>query len=662
MRPLSFISSALVMCAVCLLLSGCELSSTAGPTAETGLAIQGRVQGGQQAIVGAHVYLFAANTTGYGGAGIAASSSNASISLLTSGTGRALDSSGGATNGDYYVTSVTNGAFNISGDYTCTGGQQVYLYAVGGNPGLAGGTNNTGAGLLAALGTCPGSTGTTGNTFSSSLYVVMDEVSTIATAYALAGFATDAVHVSSSGSALAQTGIKNAFLNASNLETLSTGLALASTPSGIATVPQATIDTLANILGACVNTDGTVAGPTNPTACYTLFTNALSGGTTGTQPTDTATAAINIAHNPAANLAALYALSTATPPFAPALSAKPNDWTIALEFTGGGMNSSESVAIDSAGNAWVVGYDSSVVTEIPVTGTYVSGALGYQVGLSHPYTIAIDLSGNAWMTSAGTSVITEISSTGTAVSGSPFSGGGLNYPIGIATDRLGNAWIGNHFGDSVVGFSSAGGLLTGSGGYTGSGVIGPQGVAVDGSGSVWSSDNISFHASKFSVAGTLLGDYTGGGLNLPIDVALDSQGDAWFANYGGNSVTKLSNSGVAATGSPFTGGGMTVCYGIAVDGAGNVWVANFGSGGGLTELSNSGAVLSGALGYTGGVVNSATTAAIDGSGDVWTNSLLTPPTAVVELVGAAAPVITPLVAGLPATPTGNGSSNLGTRP
>ena len=77
-------------------------------------------------------------------------------------------------------------------------------------------------------------------------------------------------------------------------------------------------NTLANILAACVNTPGTTS------ACSTLFTNALPGGTTGTQPTDTATAAIDIAHNPAANITALYGLATANPPFSPALSAQPN--------------------------------------------------------------------------------------------------------------------------------------------------------------------------------------------------------------------------------------------------------------------------------------------------------------------------------------------------
>ena len=53
--------------------------------------------------------------------------------------------------------------------------------------------------------------------------------------------------------------------------------------------------------------------------------------------------------------------------------------------------------------------------------------------------------------------------------------------------------------------------------------------------------------------------------------------------------------------------------------------------------------------------------AVDGSGNVWfTNH--DSAGAVEELIGAATPVITPIVAGLPLTPTADGSSNLGTRP
>jgi hypothetical protein len=61
------------------LLSGCAMSDLTSPN-NTGSAalvpIKGNVHGGQQPVVGAHVYLFAANITGYGGLGIAASSAN----------------------------------------------------------------------------------------------------------------------------------------------------------------------------------------------------------------------------------------------------------------------------------------------------------------------------------------------------------------------------------------------------------------------------------------------------------------------------------------------------------------------------------------------------------------------------------------------------------
>jgi hypothetical protein len=193
-------------------------------------------------------------------------------------------------------------------------------------------------------------------------------------------------------------------------------------------------------------------------------------------------------------------------------------------------------------------------------------------------------------------------------------------------------------------------------------LLGPEGTAVDGAGNIWSADRSSNHASKFTIAGTLLGDFSAGG--TPEWIALDSQGNAWFSTRTSGSVTKLTNSGAAATGSPFTSAGVSSLYGLAVDGAGNVWVADYDTGGGVFELSNSGTLLSPPLGYTGGVINSAGSPTIDGSGNVWveTQANASLPGGVVELVGAATPVITPLAAGLPATPTSDGSSKLGTRP
>jgi len=197
--------------ALILFATGCAFSPAAAPTPQSGAALQGRIHGGQNPIIGAHIYLFAAGAGGYGGNGIAASAANASSSLLSASSTGYSDSVGA-----YVLTTAPYGNFSITGDWSCTAGQQLYLYALGGNTGA--GNINSAAGLLAALGDC--------STVNSSTYAFINEVSTIATAYALAGFATDATHISSSGTTLAAQGIKNAFLNVTNLETLNTGVAL----------------------------------------------------------------------------------------------------------------------------------------------------------------------------------------------------------------------------------------------------------------------------------------------------------------------------------------------------------------------------------------------------------------------------------------------------
>lgn len=80
----------------------------------------------------------------------------------------------------------------------------------------------------------------------------------------------------------------------------------------------------------------------------------------------------------------------------------------------------------------------------------------------------------------------------------------------------------------------------------------------------------------------------------------------------------------------------------------------------MIELNSSALLLSGNGYYRSGGINGPYGIAIDGSGDAWIANLSG--NSVTEMVGVATPVITPIVAGLPATPTADGSSNLGTRP
>ena len=640
---------ALVFC-LPLVLTGCALNSSDAPTADAGLAIQGSVHGGQQPIVGSHVYLLAASSSGYG---------TKSQSLMTSVPGSTtLDTSGGPTNGFYYVTSGTAGAFTITGDYSCTPNTQVYIYALGGNPGAG---TNSGAGLLAVLGNCPSAA----NFQTATPYVVVNEVSTIAAAYSFAGFATDATHVASSNTTLAKTGIKNAFANAANLASLSTGAALTTTPAGNGIAPQATVYTLADILASCVNSTGAITGPTNPTACYTLFSSATSNGASnGTQPTDTATAAINIAHYPGSNVDALSGLVTAQSPFGPAVPVEVNDFTLGLELGGGGLNAPSFIAIDGSGAAWIANNGASSVTELASTGAPVSTSTGYTGGgMDNVVGIAIDLSGNAWVANdlaVGGSVIKLSSVDGSVLSGAGYTGGGLDVPYAIAIDGSGNVWVTNSAANSVTKLTSAGAGAALSP-YTVGGLNQPQAIAIDGSGNAWVANAGTNTVTELTNSGTafLLSPYSGS-LNSPSGLAIDGSGNAWISNAGGESVAELAKTGSPVTGSPFAGN-LNQPTGVAIDGSGNVWTANE-FGGSVTELSTSGAILSGANGYgfNGGSVALPVTVAIDGSGNVWIGNLSGSGAAqatgsITELIGAATPVVTPLSVGVK-------NNTLGARP
>jgi hypothetical protein len=96
-------------CVLSVSLTGRTLADTALPSPTGGPAISGVTYGRQQPVVGAKIYLLAANPAGYG---------NASLSLLTTAaTGNAVDSVGA-----YATSGAVNDTFNIAGDYDCTQG------------------------------------------------------------------------------------------------------------------------------------------------------------------------------------------------------------------------------------------------------------------------------------------------------------------------------------------------------------------------------------------------------------------------------------------------------------------------------------------------------------------------------------------------------------
>jgi sugar lactone lactonase YvrE len=623
------------------LLAGCGSSGSNPPAQSTPTTplsdadIYGTVYGDQQVVSGAHIYLFAANTTGYG---------NASVSLLSAAETGASDSVGA------YVATSTNGTFTLKGDYSCSSGQQLYLYILGGIVNLA---SNPASGLMAAIGNCPSSSG-------SGIPLIVNEATTVAAAYAMSGFATDATHVSSSGTTLAKTGVANAFANAANLVTLSTGVVPLTTQMGNGTVPQSEINTLADVLAGCVGSSA---------SCSALFSTATSNGTpTGTVPTDTATAAINIAHNPGDNVAALYAMETATV-FEPKLPKAPNDYTVAINFTGGGMSGPYAVAIDASGDAWIAnaaffgGSGSGGIVEISPYGAFLSGVLGFSnAAIVYPDGLAVDSVGNIWIASNSGSFYNEISDLGALLAG-PHGYSSPGSSTAVAIDGSGNAWFA---GAAIREYSSSGANVAANP-YSGGGLTTNSAIAIDGAGSAWI-PNPTSTVTKLSSTGTLLSGASGfaasaccGSANA---IAIDGSGNAWITTKPG--VVEVSNSlGVLSGANGFTGGGLAAPTGIAIDGAGKVWVANTTGGADIAELSSSGTVLSGANGYVNANLSNPAGLAIDGSGDIWVaNEGVQNSTSgnVLEFIGAATPVITPIAAGLPSAPTANGTSNLGTRP
>jgi len=603
-----------------LCLAGCAVAPIAELAPEAGIALQGIVHGGQQPVNQAHVYLLAASSSGYG---------TASTSLLTSGTDGS-DSIGG------YVLSAADGSFSITGDYTCTLDQQVYLYALGGNPGAG---TNPASGMMAAVGSCP-----SGGTFSPSAYFTINELSTIALAYSASGFAADPLHFASSGTALAKIGIANAFANTTNLVGSATGKALTATPTGNGTVPRTELNTLANILASCMNTNGTISGPSSPTPCYTLFNNAKSGSTL---PSDTAGAAINIAHNPTANIATLFNLQTATGPFSPTLSAAPNDLTLNLTFTGGGLSTSagqanlssytvNNIAIDASGNVWKPNYGTNTLSEFSPLGAPLSGSGGFSGGgLSTPANVAVDLTGNIWVGNYAGNSVSKFAPTGSPVSGSPFSGGGITGPANLTVDPSGNIWIANST-TAITKLTSAGTAVSGSPFATNS-VTQAIGIAITPAGNVWVTDAFSDDTVVYTNAGAAVSGspYTGGAQNYPYGIAFDTSARAWLADD--SAITRLSATGTAGT--SFNAPNGAIPTSIAIDGLGNIWVAEVGNNT-ILELNPSGTYISGSVGFQKGESAVPEAVAIDLSGNLWYSTCNDP--TIHELVGAAAPVATPL--------------------
>jgi len=544
------------------------------------------------------------------------------------------------------------------------------------------------------------STATPLGNFSSLPFVYMNEVSTVAAAYALAPFATtvstnDALHIGTSSTNV--IGLTNAALIAADLydiggSTVGTGgdgethIARATTPNGgYGTVPQTLINTIANALASCVdsaNTYNSVTAPagTQSTQCASLLNNATVDGTTsGVKPNDTATAAINIAHYPLGAASATSFVSnifnaiTGNSPFQPTLSSAPHDYAVAITYSvpvGSGGSSLGGVSVDGSGNVWTVGMGSNAVYELAPNGTFTTYTppTGSTVTNTFISSAAIDATSSNVYVPAGAGMLkfTPGNTTGTLVTAN-----NNTNASGVTLDNSGNLFIANINlaaeassyiqKESIAGVAAGGNFPITTVAAAASCTYEVQYVLADAAGNIWS-DNQGNAAPanaicRYSNAGVLQYEWqfpTVGSYPLSYGMAVDNGGNLWFSDKDNNLVYKIANgstgtytaanTGVscatAGTGcTQATGGTVNTPFSAAVDGNNSVWVSN--SGGSVVQFANSGTAITPTyLGGTNGYLTNVLSLQADQSGSLWGNSFTT--NSLVQYVGVAAPTAMPL--------------------
>ena len=568
-----------------------------------GVSFTGNAKAGMQPVVAATVQLYAAGTSGNGSQG---------TGLLTNTL---------ATDGA--------GAFTIPAGYACpAASSQLYVVVLGGHVGA--GAPNPAITLATPIGAC--------NQLTSGSQFVINEVTTTATAYGLAQFLSAGANI---GATSTNTqGLRNAVATVASLANLTTGTSPGASFPQNSSSPAAKINSVANLLNTCTSAN-------SASGCNALFSATTPSG--GTAPNNTLDAALNLVRNPGTNVATLYTQSSTSTAFNPALTTAPSDWTMFLNYTGGGINTPTAVGVDSTGNVWVAGYY-GVASEFSPTGApaFPNGITGG--GLFHSYGLAIDPQNHVWIlnedspVSVGYGSVTVLSSTGQLISGpTGFTAGGIAYPIAIAIDTNSTVWVTDSHNASVTLLSSTGQPLSGPTGYQWPQLAYSYGIAIDANHNGWAASNEDDTITKISPDGSLFTNYAC--CRGPASVAIDQRGFVWVTNYLGDSISQLANDGtVISTG--YSDGLASISHpqGIAIDGSGHVWVTNI-LGSSITELAGSatnspGQILSPTAGWARDAgLNYAYAIAIDASGNLWvvnkTTNILT------EIIGMATPVKTP---------------------
>lgn len=304
--------------------------------------------------------------------------------------------------------------------------------------------------------------------------------------------------------------------------------------------------------------------------------------------------------------------------------------------TKAGIGIPPDVAVDGAGNMYVVDRDNNRIRKVDTSGVISTfagngtagssgnGGPAINAELFSPIAIAVDGAGNVYIADSGGNGLRKVDPAG-VINSVPVISSFLSLigaPGGVTVDSTGNAYISDMNGSAIYKLDKAGVLTTVAGGAFGfSGDNGPaakaalnfpSGVAIDSAGNIYFADKGNNRVRKVDTKGiitTFAGTGTAGylgdgglatnaklGLNLTAafqGVAVDAAGNVYIADPQNNRIRMVNPAGIISTfagnGTPFATGSLgngdggapasasvMTPYGVRVDSTGNVFIADTG--------------------------------------------------------------------------------------
>lgn len=258
---------------------------------------------------------------------------------------------------------------------------------------------------------------------------------------------------------------------------------------------------------------------------------------------------------------------------------------------------------------------------------------GIAARFDEPLGLSVDAAGNLYVADLYNDTIRKVTPVGvvTTLAGTPGVAGGIDgtgsavqfhYPSGTAVDAAGNVYVADQ-GNYAIRMIAPSGAVSTFAGYIGqqgtSDGVGtnarftaPSGIAIDSAGNLYVSDNdtirkiapdqtVTTLVGEAGVSGSADGTGNTARFNNPGGLAVDSKGSVYVADFGNNTIRKLTPAGAVTTlagvagksGSTDGEVGSALFYGpagVAVDGSGNIFVAEqFNVD--IREIQSSGTVL-----------------------------------------------------------------------